>query len=244
MNGPHAAEIAVRRDRPEKQANPEARRKRIVAGHLLDEDNAAHVILRNPISRQSISRKSRHDGGSSWYNRPPLEPSQPQDDGLAVKVRLANPSGDPRRLPKGVGQASIPCQHREDRHDHGGTDDMERHDYQAVRHPCDWVFERVACSSTTAAGVRPPDGSHAFPVPGAVPGPQADRHPAGQNRCHDGRTPPRVRAPHAMPESKGRIKWQTGKRVQPGKNPPPADREILGGAASASHETTDHGVAS
>ena len=51
VNGSHAAEIAVRSDRPEKQAQPKMARAEEDRAQdtRLDEDNAAHVVLRNPI---------------------------------------------------------------------------------------------------------------------------------------------------------------------------------------------------
>ena len=122
----------------------------------------------------------------------PLEPAQPQDDGRRRKGDACqSQQDDPRRRPDGVGIAQSRDQHREDRPDHGGNDDVERHDEQQAGNQGDRVCERrqPVLHRQAGRGQAAGTGRHTFAVSSAVHGPQADSHQPGQDRCQD-REPP------------------------------------------------------
>ena len=78
-------------------------------GHLLDEDHAAHVILRNPVlAAGHLAQQPVSTGGSSWDESRRSSQRSHRTMAGAVKVMLANPSMTPSPWAKGSRHSSIP----------------------------------------------------------------------------------------------------------------------------------------
>ena len=132
MDRAHAAEIAVRRDDPEHQAEAQmpGAEQRHAQDAGFDEDDAAHVVLRNPVlAARHLAQQALVDRRRIMRGIAPFEPAQPQDDcrtgeGEAQQAEQDGPGGRPQHL------VEIEAGDRRDeqRAQHRGDDKVKRQD--------------------------------------------------------------------------------------------------------------------
>ena len=197
MNRAHAAEIAVGRDDPQRQAEaavPGAEQRHAKDAGF-DEDDAAHVVLRDPIlAARHFAQQVLIDRRRVLGRVAPFEQTQPQHDrrageGHAQQAESDDLDGQPQgvvAIQAGEQQGEDDAQRRYD----GEVERQEQHHRDSERPR---VRQRREIALGRQAGGRQATrpGRSAFAGPGRSYPPQQDGHDARQKREQDEKSPGR-----------------------------------------------------